>query len=158
MIDKQIATIETGIHTGLKSCWCQTRKGRLIRTNGLARGTIWDGLGDPDDLGITAPTEAPTVEAAEDEGGAIEATYTFAFRYIDADGIPSSLSPVTTVEAAENDGFDWSDITASPESRVTHKELYRSVGDGTDPLYLVATITDATMSYGSDNGDDDTVA
>jgi len=158
MIDKQIATIETSVHTGLKSWWCQTRKGRLIRTNGLARGTIWDGLGTPDDLGITAPASAPTVASDAAAGGAIEATYTFAFRYIDADGIPSSLSPVTTVDASEDDGFDWSSITASSESRVTQKELYRSVGDGTDPLYLVATISNVTTTYGSDNDDDDTVA
>lgn len=148
--------LETGVHTFGKSVWCETREGYLIRVNGLERGTYWNGVGDIYPLGVTAPAAAPTL--GESGGGAcLVATYYCAYRYVDVDGVPSSLSPVAEVAVSvANNRIDWSVIAAATEARIPasgSKELYRSLADAPDTMYLVATIANATTTYTDTTGD-----
>jgi len=131
--------IESSVSANHPNCWCETRKGKLIRVNGLQRGTIYNGAAVYP-IGITAPAAAPTVTTPA-TGGASAGDYVVAYRYLDAQSIPSSLSPSATVAASASDQFSWDTLVASTETRVTSVELYRSTVGQATTLYLVKTLT-----------------
>ncbi len=138
----QLPTIETGVHTAWPSCWSQTQDERLIRVNGLQRGTIWNGLDQLWALGITAPASAPSVGTSGSGYGALEATYVCGYRYLDADGNPSSISEFATVTPGAGERFDWAAIPAADDDdadRITTIELWRSTGDQSTVIYRVQT-------------------
>ena len=149
---------ETSVSITKIPCWAETRQGNLIRINGAARGTIYDGT-NLWPLGITAPAGAPTIGL--DSGGAATAgDYVCAYRYKDSNGDYSSLSASTTVTATANQEFNWSDVLTTAEARVpatVSKELYRSTSGQSTTLYLVATISKATTTH-TDQLSDDTLA
>jgi hypothetical protein len=155
----QLGNLETGVAVYAPSHWCQDRKGKIIRTNGIHRGTIWAGLDDVFDLGITAPSAAPNVALDVGAGGSYAATYWMGYRYLDDEGIPSSMSPLKSLAAAAADGFDWT-LVRSDESRVETIEIWRSQADDSTVLYLVASFDNpvgATETYNTDNSDDATL-
>jgi len=132
--------------------------------NGVARGSIYD---EPNDvtlhLGITAPTTAPTVAAAAG-GSAYEGTYYCAYRWKDANGVYSSLSPLAEVSATANQKFSWNTVPISSEApiaggsttRCTKVELYRSTVDQSTTLYLVTELDNTgTPTYTTDTLTDD---
>lgn len=164
-------TIESGVSTDYPSHWCSTRRGDLIRVNGIQRGSIWKTT-DPDivlELGITGPTLAPDVETDTGTGAAFAGNYWCAYRYVDAEGIPSSLSPTTCVVAVANDGFNWipaaqgvDGIVKPTETRPTKVQLFRTTADQADVFYQVAelTLTDFTgipLQYLTDDEADATL-
>lgn len=146
----------TGWHTAWPLHMARARSLDLIGVNGLDRGFRWDGVtASVEQLGITAPTTAPTVTSSPGSGAL---TYKMAYRFID-DTLPeprvSSFSPITTITTASaGDTFNWSTVPASSESRVTKKQLFRTLADNSDVFYLVTTITNATTSYASDSSTD----
>jgi hypothetical protein len=139
------ATIETGVSIYRPSCWAQTRHGRLIRVNGLQRGSIY-GIPTASDngevvlsqLGITAPAAAPTA-VAHGTGTNINGTYLCAYRYRDAAYNYSNLSPAATVTTAGNDHIDWSALTLSANPRVVAIELFRTTDAESTTYYHAAT-------------------
>lgn len=159
MIDYGAPALETGVATLWPPCWSATRDQRIIRIDGLARGTVWDGTSAaPDDLGITAPEPGLTVTTPTG-GGAIAGTYQCAIRYKDkTHGTYSCLSELVEVTAADGDKFSWTVIPVSPEPRVTHIELWRTTADQAEKLYLIATLPNSgTPTFSTDTEDDDTL-
>lgn len=162
MIGQERPTIESGLSTYWRPCWCQTRQGQIIRLNGIQRGSISDGMGTAKELGMDAPDAGPTVVADVGAGASLDASYWCAFRYIDDSGeitAYSDLSPLTEVDAATDDGFDWT-VPYSAQSRCTKIELYRSTGDQAKVLYLVTTLDNpdsGNATYGDDNSSDATM-
>lgn len=107
--------------------FAKDRFNRLIAVNGVDRGKIWNGLTSaPWELGITAPTSAPSITSPA--GGSLSVgDYTLAYRWLDADLQPSSLSPSATHTAAASDKFVWTNLEATTETtRVAYVELWRS--------------------------------
>lgn len=155
------ANIETGANGFFPSSWAVAPDGKLIRVDGISRGSIWNGLTSaPYDLGIDAPAAAPTVTTPVG-GAATAGTYYCAFRYIDADGIPSSLSPIATVTAVANDKFEYADLTASANTRIptsSSKQIWRSLADEPEVMYLVTTMANGTTTYTADTLSDATLA
>ena len=150
-------TLETNVPTAQPSCWCEDRRGKLIRVDGLERGTIYNEE-DLWELGITAPGTAPTVGTTADGGDATAGDYVCAIRYLDEEGIPSNITAFTEVAADDNDQFDWTWLEAAEEDRVTTVELYRSTADQQTTLYLVLSQDiDGTKSH-TDVISDDTLA
>lgn len=158
LTSNRLPTIETGVSTYWPSNWAETPDGKLIRVNGLARGTIWNGLDVIWPLGIQYPAddEAPTITTPV-SGNASAGAYTCAYRYIDAEGIPSSLSPTTTVTAEAGDKFSWADLIESTEDRVVSIELYRSIADDSTVLYLIGTEDNGTTTHDTDTASDATI-
>jgi len=162
MIGYQRPNIETGLSVYWRPCWCQTRQGQIIRCNGLDRGSITNGYGTAKQLGMDAPAAGPTVVRDPAAGAALSATYYCGFRYVDDSGeitAYSDLSPLTTVAAQTNDGFDWT-VPYSPQARCTKIQLFRSTGDQAKVLYLVATVANpgsGNATYDSDNSSDATL-
>lgn len=174
--------IETDVDGTQRSCFMQTRKGDIVRINGVSRGSIWQGdvlLNSAVNLGITAPAsdKAPVVTAhdsggdqisvAEPASGDIYVTYYCAYRYLDdkggddaEKGVPSSISPITEVKVVidpEEDfpaiTFRWSGMSLNGESRVSNVQLWRSTTDQADVLYLVNTQAGIT-AYNTDTDTD----
>ena len=131
-----------------RSCFAQTRAGKIVRVHGNGRGSIKDGSRWWK-LGITGPTRAPTVQTTASGGAYRDATYCFGIRFDDAAGAPSNLSPLAevTTPADQDVGFFWTNIETSNETdiagqyaRVVKMELYRSTADQREILYLVGSL------------------
>lgn len=151
-------TLQSSRNAQFAPCLTTTRRQELIITDGINQNRRWDGVSSSTTkLGIDAPTAAATVTTPVG-GAATAGVYKLYYRYKDADGNYSSLSPVASVTAAANDQFSWDTIPASSDTRVTNKELLRSLSGETAVLYLVATITNATTSYTSDTSSDATLS
>jgi len=148
--------LETGVSAYHPSSFAQDRFGKLIRVNGLQRGTIYDGK-NVWKLGITAPSSAPTISASG--SGSITGSYSCGYRYKDAQGNYSSLSALSSVSASSSDHFEWA-IAASTETdaagstyRVSVVELFRSTAGQSTTVYLVATIGNrGLITSSADNG------
>jgi len=146
------------LNTFQPMCVCQARTGEVYIVNGIDRPRRWDGSSTDAELaGMTAPTTAPTVVASSG-GNSTAGDYVVYVRYIDANGIPSALSPVATVTAVASDKFDYSVVPVSPEARTVNKEIYRSTMGQSAVVYLVATVTNATTTSLNDTLSDEALA
>ena len=113
--------------------YAQTADGKLMIADGMNPVKIWDGLSTaPIDAGLAAPTSAITL-AAGSGVGEILGTYAAYLRFIDDDGNPSSLSPISTIVQVEdaigdiNDATDTSpiEITTSASHGLTSGDVVR---------------------------------
>jgi hypothetical protein len=132
------------------------RRGHLVGINGRERGILWDGFtGTAWELGIDAPTVAPNVAAAA--GGSVTpGEHDCYYRYCadpDNNAVYSNLSPVATVNIVANQHISWSGIAGSSQSRVTKIQLWRSLADAPEVLYLIAEIGyQSPVNSMADNG------
>lgn len=140
-------TIASGLNTFQPLCFTKVPEGMLVGVNGLDRGFIWDGLTENVwILGIDAPGTAPAV-ATSPGGNATAGQYLCYYRYLDKYGNPSNLSPAATVTAADGDEFTFTNFQASPNERIAQMEVWRTLSDEADTLYLVTTLDLTTASY-----------
>lgn len=159
--DQPLSYVERLLTGDERSTWAQTRRGDLLRVDGLARGTIiieeqeWDPNKGKDvtkeyeyPLGITAPDTPPQITATSG-GNSYPGKYYFGYRYRDAHGVCSSLSALATVDAAAQQGFSWT-VTApkaEEEGRVKYIDCFRSTADQQITLYHVGTIEFAPNAW-----------
>ena len=158
-------TLVSSFHVESTASFARTPPGEVFIANGLDRPRKWDGFSAATVVvGLDAPTVAPTV--TEDNGGNAElGTYFVAYRYGDAYGNYSNLSPVTTVTtSAVSKRFDWDVVPIASgtdsSARITKRQLFRTVVDDASAYYLVHEIADnTTTSYtaGDTLSDDDLV-
>lgn len=151
----------TSLHTETDISFAKTPAGELFMVNGLSRGKKWNGSVDstPVFIGLDAPTAAPTVTTPT-TGGAEAGDYLVAYRFGDADGNYSNLSPTATVTAVAADKFSWDTVGVATgtdsSARVTKRQLFRSLVGSFEVLYLVTEIADnSTTSYTTDTLTDD---
>tara|TARA_R100000458_G_scaffold36844_1_gene34294 strand:+ start:543 stop:3536 length:2994 start_codon:yes stop_codon:yes gene_type:complete len=86
---------------------------------------------------------APAFDGGTNVIGATGGDYTCFYRYIDereGSTFYSNLSPFQVVGADEDDGFFWTNLTASSQSRVTHVQLLRTTFNQATTAYVVATL------------------
>ena len=154
-------TIASSLSPWWPACFATDHENILYWLNGIDRGQIWDGLAAATvNLGLDAPTSAPTITTPIG-GAATAGTYLCYYRFKDALGRYSNLSPVASTVAAANDKFSWDTIPASTDARVTHKDLLRTVANdtGDDAVeYIITTITNATTSFTTDTASDATIS
>lgn len=146
-------TIKTGLNAATRLCMTKDRKHNVYGVNGLDRGIRWDTMTSAvEQLGITAPVDAPTV-VVSGAGGSEEGDYYCAYRYFD-DTLPtpnySSLSADTIVTAALGQGFVWSGLSVPTEARVSGVEILRgAVGPAAqNKRYSIARLTLAEAALG----------
>jgi hypothetical protein len=78
----------------------------------------------------------------------VRGTYLCAYRFLDAEGVPSSISHLTKVEVPTGaDNLLWTLSHAAPDSRATEVELWRTTADQAVVLYRVATLAVGTSTY-----------
>jgi len=97
----------------------------------------------------------PALEVADTAGRAVavlspplRGTYLCAVRFLDADGVPSNISHLTTVEVPDGaQSLAWSFAHATPEARVAKIELWRTTADQNVILYRVTTLDRSATAY-----------
>lgn len=134
-------------------CVCQSRQGDVIVIGGGGRGKIALYNGTTVDLGITPPVSGPAVVASAGTGGYAESTYYFGYRWGDALGRWSSLSPLTEVTITDASQFTIT-TAASSEERVTKTEIYRSLADDPNDLFLVESFDNGGIQIATDTTED----
>lgn len=150
-----ISTIASSRQVFFPPSFARDRFGWLYIFDGVMRGLVWDGIAALAwDVGITAPTSGPGVAVAAG-GNATEGPYSVAFRYKTSDPTPvySSFSPVTTVQANTGSQFSYTSLTASSETRVTYKEVWRTTSGQATTFYLDQVIANATTTGSSTTSD-----
>jgi hypothetical protein len=98
------------------------------------------------------------VQEATGDGGCWEGTYYCAVRFVDADGVPSSLSTFATCETEYLDSITWSAIPAvdaTDAARVTTVELYRSLVNNSRVVYKVYSAAVGSFSTYKDTKTDE---
>src|SRR5687767_14317503 len=85
--------------TGRSHFWppsfLRSNKGELFISNGVDPILRWNGLtSTTQNAGLVAPTVKLTIAGSGTAG--LTGTYTAYYRFVDADGIPSSLSPISS--------------------------------------------------------------
>lgn len=104
--------------------------------------------------GIAAPETA--VSLAFSGLGTITGDYYAYCRFVDADGIPSSLSPISALSVAlDHSTANYSSIPVSDNPRVTTVEIYRNTDGQTIVFYLDATVDNGTTTTTSTKADAD---
>jgi hypothetical protein len=131
----------------------QTADGNLFVANGIDDTLRIRGYAQSATLaGIEAPETALTLGFSGT--GTIDGDYYAYSRFVDADGIPSSLSPISTVAVAlDHSTANYSNIPVSSNTRVTTVEIYRNTDGQTIVFYLDATVTNGTTSTTSTKTD-----
>lgn len=153
---------------------------KLIVVNGIERGSRWDGVSStPQELGIDSPIDlwgdganaTPAIDSTYLPGtGNVrnDSLYYMAYRYVDADGIPSSISEIKefrTEAGASGTKIQWledldgtpnngNQTKASTQTRVTKIEFLRSVANSPAILYKVHEVTNSSWTTGSSYQDD----
>lgn len=141
--------------------FARTPAGEVFIANGLNRPRKWDGFSaSAVAVGLDAPTTAPTVSEGS-SGGSELGTYFLAYRFGDAYGNYSNLSPVTEVTtSATGKKFNWSSVPIASgtdsSSRIAKRQLFRTLVDDAEVFHLVTEINDnTTTSYSTDTLTDD---
>jgi hypothetical protein len=126
--------------------------------------TLWafiadDGLMRKDDgtntytWGITAPSDTPGVGTT---GTGLTGTYSVKFTYVRKVGSSvaheSNPSTASADQALSNQSLSITGLTASTDSQVTHKRIYRTVAGGSTYLYD-QEVTNATTTATSSQAD-----
>jgi len=91
--------------------------------------------------------------------GSTSGTYVLGFRYVDKRDTPiySSLSPLFSIAVEDCEEFNWTGLTGSGITRVTHVEIFRSTAGVNNVLYKIATVTDGTTTFSADQAGDPTL-
>lgn len=114
------------------------------------------------DDGIASALETAGIELAVNgsfngnwgTAGAITGTYYYAFRYIDDEGIPGSLSELQSDAASSNSTISYTNIPLGTDSRVAGRQIFRSTAGQNTELYLDVQINDnSTTSTSSTKSD-----
>jgi hypothetical protein len=143
-----LLSISTGLHPQQPISSVRTRQGWWLAVNGIDRPQRWNGLtGSIGDAGIDPATVVPGVTLSG--GGALlPGVYQWGYRWVDADGIPSVLSPITSKTATLNQKATVV-CTCSTQARITTVELWRTTVGESTTFYRVATTanTGVTVSF-----------
>lgn len=137
-----MATLQTGRSPYFPPCFVRSAKYELFVLNGVDSPQRWNGLtASSQNMGIIAPTTACTI--AGSGSGSITGTYTAYVRFMDAESIPSSLSPISNeITVASKGQIDYTSVPVSTNSRVTQRQIWRNTTGQSTTYYLDTTIAD----------------
>lgn len=148
-------TIKTGRSPYWPPTFANTPEGYLFVANGLDDMIRVNRLSDSETLaGIIGPTAALSFTFADT--GTIDGVYYAWYRYVDADGIPSNLSPISAAVTADDDGrVDYTGLVASANSRVTTIEVFRTTAGQQTVAFRDVSVANGVTTASSTKTDDD---
>lgn len=140
----------------MPSSFIETADGTVLIANGIDPVLRWNGeTAQAVPAGVVAPTEA--ISLAGSGVGTITGSYYAFVRFIDRDGNPSNLSPVsaeTVVDAVEK--IVYTDVPVPTSSQVARKQIIRNTDGQTDVFYVDVDTTEIdTTTFESSNTDFD---
>src|SRR6185436_7822954 len=150
------STIASGRLMDFPPSFAETSDGQVLIANGLQPMLIWNGHSyQALEAGVPAPTQAVTMTTAGT--GTITGTYTAYLRFLDADGNPSNLSPISDTLTATNAGsIHYSNVQGTDDARIAKRQILRTkTGEG--GTYYVDVETDdlGLTTFTSTRTDDD---
>jgi len=109
--------------------------------------------------GIDAPTAGPTIALASTASNMLAGDYLFAYRYLDYEGNPSNLSPVTTASATvSGNSASWTisgPSTLMPSyDRIATIEAFRTPVGVADVFYRIGSYSVGTTTISDTLSDD----
>lgn len=125
---------------------------------GVATSLMWDyatqdvtQLGIPVELGVDAPTDAPTVAA--DGAGVLSGVYKYKYCWQTGEGLWSNGSPAATTASLSSNQVLISDYGSPIDPQVTAVRIYRTESAGSTYKYLTTINPQTSITY-SDNAPD----
>ncbi len=129
--------------------------GASFFTNGLDAPKRWDGLSSlAEDAGMRPPSTTVTI-AGQSTAGSIWGNYIAYCRFVDDAGIPSNLSPVTSIaitSGGAKTGFTYTNVP-QPTVRGDKTEIYRNSRGQTVTLYRDVADASATEHTARTDGE-----
>jgi hypothetical protein len=145
-------------NTFLPNQRCLTPDGQVLIVNGIDAAKIHKGQ-DTTLYNAGMPLAVNSTFAGTwGTAGAITGTYYYAFRYIDADGIPGDLSVLQSAVAATHSTISYANVPVSSDARVAGRQIFRSLAGENTVLYLDATISDNSTTSTTSTKSDATLA
>lgn len=132
---------------------------RVYWFDGVNTPQVWAGSGNTRDMGLQAPTTAPTVTVLDNTGSAYPAgtTYGYCFtEYDDVNGVESAASPVATMASTINTQTFKLELPAKLSSATTKFRIYRSQSGGA-VFFRLAEVDATTVRY-YDGTDDEALS
>lgn len=120
--------------------------GHVFMTNGLQPAYKWDGIRyQARTVGVTPPTTAATM--AFSGTGSLTGTYTAYVRFVDEDGNPSNLSPISSsVTASAAATVTYTSVPVPTEAKVTRRQVLRNTAGQALTYYVDVDTTDLTVT------------
>jgi len=164
-----INDLVTGLNTFQPVCCCEDQYAHMLMVNGIERGYRWDGVSSTMvPLGVDSPEDqkgsdaSPTIADLAAPGGT-RSTYYFAYRWVDSEGIPSSMSELKAFDTDMSDAgggtVTWSALEVATQTRVAtggFVELWRSGPNAPLILYRVVREASSTWTFGHTYADTST--
>ncbi len=149
-----VQTLESGRSGLYPTDFMSTQAGEVFFCNGLEKPRRWDGSSaSSETAGIEAPSTALTL--AGSGTGTLSGTYDAYVRFVDDEGIPSSLSPVSNEVTVTNVAqLDYSNIPVSTNPRVVKRQIFRNTNGQKTTYYLDVEINDNITTSATSTNDD----
>lgn len=124
--------------------YAEVPTGYVHMSNGFMRQMKWDGIANQVlTVGVDPPTTAPTLSIGG--SGTITGTYTSYARFIDRDGNPSNLSPISNSVTASLAGLVmYTNVPLNDDPKVERVQLLRNTSGQASVYYVDVDSTDLT--------------
>lgn len=127
----------------------QTGDGLLLIFNGIDAPLVWDGLGEVQPAGLQPPS-APLIfgGAGPGTGGAVGTYYAY-YRYLDARGNVSNLSPLAGPVTLAGEQVLYANVAPPlnpPQEKVVRKQILRNTSGQTNVFYVDVDTTNLTQT------------
>ncbi len=152
-------TLITGLIGNEPHSMVRAGHNKLLMANGINPMQRWDGTSTTGvSAGVAPPGSAPTI-AAGAAGLISGSNYSAYVRYLDAEGNPSNLSPLSNViSSLSAKQIDWTGIPVPTDPKVVKKQLLRNTSGQATVFYVVAELTNMAQTTYTDNVPDSTLA
>jgi hypothetical protein len=135
----------------------RTAEGEVYIADGVNKAQRWNGT-DAATENAGMPQAVSSTTHSGSGTGIITGLYSVGVRYIDDDGIPGDLSPLTTFTAASDGLVVYSSIPTSTEPRVAGRQIWRTTADQALTFYLDVQIDNNTSTTASSTRTDTNVS
>jgi len=136
------------------NAFASTPEGLLFVASGADPMVKWDGLlTQAVSVGVVPPSTAVTIGSSGT--GSLSGTYFAYLRFIDVDGNPSNLSPISaSTVVATKAQIDYTNVTAPSDPKIARKQILRNTSGQADTFYVdVDTTALGTTTFSSTKTD-----
>lgn len=143
----QTDSITAQLDSNQKLTYAKATNGYIYMASGLRKMVRWNGFRPMAvQVGVDAPTTAPTI--AFTGTGSIGGTYTAYMRFIDDEGNPSNLSPISNeiTSGFVNGGFSYTNLPIPTQKNVVKRQILRNSRGQADVYYVDVELTDLSIT------------
>lgn len=141
-------TLATGKHPRFPATFARAGQNRILMATGVDDMLRWDGFtASAETAGVTAPTTATTL-AIGNPGLCGPGTYTVYVRYLDSEGNPSNLSPISNALTFIGSGREilCTAVPTPTDPNVVRRQILRNTTGQSSTYYIEVNTTDLTTT------------